>query len=86
MADEHDPETLNPETSPPKTSETLYPPPAGYDVWLMNTRGNTFSREHVALDDSQPAYWRFTMDHFAMEDVPATVDYIRTVTGYSKAR
>jgi len=32
---------------------------AGYDVWLANARGNTYSRKHVAIDPSEPRFWEY---------------------------
>lgn len=32
---------------------------AGYDVWLTNVRGNTYSRAHVTLDPSDKDFWEF---------------------------
>ena len=31
----------------------------GYDVWLGNARGNTYSRSHVSLASDDPKFWDF---------------------------
>lgn len=33
----------------------------GYDVWLGNIRGNTYSRKHLHMNPgSHEAYWKFS--------------------------
>jgi lysosomal acid lipase/cholesteryl ester hydrolase len=46
----------------------------GYDVWMPNSRGNTYS---------PPKHWQFSFDDMAQYDLPATVHYITTHTNYS---
>lgn len=33
----------------------------GYDVWMMNTRGNTFSDSNDFYSTAQPQFWSFAM-------------------------
>ncbi|CAD7950515.1 unnamed protein product [Amoebophrya sp. A120] len=48
----------------------------GFDVWLGNTRGSTWSLEHVNLTTQDSKFWDFSFDDIALSDTPAVVDYI----------
>jgi len=56
----------------------------GYDVWLGNSRGNTYSRKHVTLDPDDLPYWDFSWDELGRYDIPASVDYILKRTQQKK--
>lgn len=53
----------------------------GYDVWLGNNRGNKYSKKHVSKRSSDKRFWDFSMDNFALYDIPDTIEYILQVTG-----
>ena len=52
---------------------------AGYDVYLGNNRGNSYSRGHVHLDPSRDAkkYFDFSFAELGLHDVPAQLDKVR---------
>lgn len=58
---------------------------ACYDLWLGNTRGNYYSRQHIYLDpDKDSAYWNFYIDEIGTFDIPAMIDYILDYTESKK--
>jgi len=56
---------------------------AGYDVWLPNSRGNFYSRNHTTYDPKDKQFWAFSFDEMGKYDVPAIVDYILAETNHT---
>ncbi|KAI8129748.1 Lipase 3 [Lucilia cuprina] len=48
---------------------------AGFDVWLGNARGNTYSRNHTSRSTNHPYFWRFSWHEIGHYDLAAMVDY-----------
>ncbi|XP_025995621.1 lipase 3 [Solenopsis invicta] len=57
---------------------------AGYDVWLGNVRGSTYSREHTNSKMSKKDYWDFSWHEMGTIDLPAMIDHIVKTTGREK--
>lgn len=55
---------------------------AGYDVWLANTRGNTYSRKHNKLDAKDDNFWKFSFHEIGFYDLPALIDSVRKETAF----
>ncbi|KAH8287796.1 hypothetical protein KR018_000331 [Drosophila ironensis] len=48
----------------------------GYDVWLLNTRGNRYSRKHKRFHRYQPQFWDFSFHELGAYDLPAAIDHV----------
>lgn len=56
----------------------------GYDVYVYNPRGNSFSSNHIKLQSDSYAYWDFSWDEMGYYDMPAIIDDIDKQTGGDK--
>ncbi|GMF64493.1 unnamed protein product [Phytophthora lilii] len=54
---------------------------AGYDVWLGNNRGNTYSTSHVKYTTEDDAFWDFSWEDMGKFDLPAMINHVRGVSG-----
>ncbi|XP_043836181.1 gastric triacylglycerol lipase-like [Dromiciops gliroides] len=53
----------------------------GFDVWMGNSRGCTYSLKHAFLSTNSTQYWAFSFDEMARYDLPASIDYVVKKTG-----
>ncbi|XP_065225612.1 lipase 3-like isoform X2 [Planococcus citri] len=56
----------------------------GYDVWMINVRGNTFSRNHTQYTANDPEFWNFSFDEIGSIDLPTTIDFILDKTNHTQ--
>ncbi|XP_075390113.1 gastric triacylglycerol lipase-like isoform X2 [Tenrec ecaudatus] len=54
---------------------------AGFDVWLGNSRGNTYARRNKYYSPDSVEFWAFSFDEMAKYDLPATIEFIVKKTG-----
>ncbi|RUS86661.1 hypothetical protein EGW08_005535 [Elysia chlorotica] len=55
----------------------------GFDVWMGNSRGNTYSRRHITLSPNSSKFWDWSVDEMAEYDMPAFIDFVLNKTGQS---
>lgn len=48
----------------------------GYDVWLGNFRGSTYSRNHTQFSDTEKEFWDFSFHEIGLYDIAAKIDYV----------
>ncbi len=65
----------------PNSSMAFYLADAGFDVWMLNTRGNTYSRGNRHYRSTDSAYWYQSMDELALIDLPTQIDEVLRLTG-----
>ncbi|XP_034949217.1 lipase 3-like isoform X2 [Chelonus insularis] len=56
----------------------------GYDVWMGNSRGNIYSQAHENLTTMDSKFWDFSWHEMGVYDLPASIDYILSVTEHKK--
>jgi len=53
----------------------------GYDVWMGNNRGNTYSDKHVTLTTKEEKFWEFSFHELGEYDLPALIWFVLEKTG-----
>ncbi|XP_015115491.1 lipase 3 [Diachasma alloeum] len=56
---------------------------AGYDVWMGNFRGNTYCLTHEKWLSDNSEFWDFSMDEYALQDLPPQIDFVLKATNQS---
>ncbi|XP_006029068.1 putative lysosomal acid lipase/cholesteryl ester hydrolase [Alligator sinensis] len=54
---------------------------SGYDVWIGNNRGTTWSKRHQNFSTDQEEFWDFSFHEMARYDLPAMINFILQKTG-----
>ncbi|VDK53034.1 unnamed protein product [Anisakis simplex] len=54
---------------------------SGFDVWMGNARGNTYSQEHNRFTRNDDEYWKFTFDQISKYDLETMIDKALNVSG-----
>ncbi|XP_055550835.1 lipase 3-like [Wyeomyia smithii] len=60
----------------PNKSLALMAADGGFDVWMTNNRGTTYSKKHQSLNVQSKEFWRFSFHELGLYDLPAMVDHV----------
>ncbi|XP_037952579.1 lipase 3-like [Teleopsis dalmanni] len=52
----------------------------GFDVWMGNARGNTYSKDHTTKSSWLPPFWDFSWHEIGLHDIPTMLDYVLFIT------
>ena len=62
---------------PEKSLAYIFADTDEYDIYMINLRGNVFSKNHKSLDSSSSIeFWDFTFEEFGEYDIPAVISHI----------
>lgn len=54
----------------------------GYDVWMNNSRGNRYSKNHVHLEpENDRQFWDYSFEDMGKYDQPALFNFVIEKTG-----
>lgn len=53
----------------------------GYDVFVGNNRGNKYSSKQRTMTTKEVKFWNFSIDEFALYDIPACINYVLKLKG-----
>ncbi|XP_075231284.1 lipase member J-like isoform X2 [Lycorma delicatula] len=56
----------------------------GYDVWIGNSRGTSYSKNHVNMSTRSKDFWKFSWHEMGVYDLPAAIDYVLNKTQQEK--
>lgn len=63
----------------PNASLALLLADLGFDVWLGNCRGNTYSKRNTRFSKDDARFWDYSFHEMAQYDLPAVLDYVLEV-------
>ena len=47
-----------------------------FDVWISNSRGNKYCKEHEKFDNKSFEFWQFSFHEMGIYDIPAIINYL----------
>ena len=50
-----------------------------FDVWLSNSRGNKYCKQHDKFKENSFEFWQFSFHELGIYDIPAVIKYIREI-------
>ena len=50
-----------------------------FDVWLSNSRGNKYCKDHEKFDSKSFEFWQFSFNDMGLYDIPAVIKYITKI-------